>query len=399
VIDDAEVYASNGRSPGDFDRNPIPLGDPRAAHGAVVLATGETLLVGGVGADGVHVLDTLEIVDPITRSARTQSLATLTVARKNPIALRLASGEILVAGGFDDQGAPVSRLDWLSGDAKTVVRQRDLVARAHHAFTPLAGGGALAVIAPDAGDTNFQSVWVISRDGAIDPATPLAVSLGDVRLFPGAEGSPRLWTGAQWMKWDPWLGSFSLPSDLLGPSNAAIASPDLGLAMWLDPSTSQLTAYRFDARGAFSSLPPSLLATDTQFTVPDRLVLADATPTTSAIAFSPSTGLSLATGASVFVADTTYADVTIDVDAPSAAPPIVVLRDERGAELEVGGASCLIGSAQSALHVARTGATVTANGTTCTGTLRADARVSIGVRGAANGSLARNLRVVRGTGS
>ncbi|HRH01069.1 MAG TPA: hypothetical protein PLR99_32745, partial [Polyangiaceae bacterium] len=61
----AEVYLAGG----DFAAEKIPLNDARAEHGAVRLASGETLLVGGRGAAGI--LATLEAVDPRSRRART----------------------------------------------------------------------------------------------------------------------------------------------------------------------------------------------------------------------------------------------------------------------------------------------------------------------------------------
>jgi hypothetical protein len=81
----------------------------------------------------------------------------------------------------------------------------------------------------------------------------------------------------------------------------------------------------------------------------------------------------------------------------------VVVRDDRGAELEVGGASCGFGqSAMRSLHVVRKGARidVTADGgaaRTCPKPLADGVRVSLGVRGAQGSvaSAARNLRIAR----
>ena len=44
------------------------------------------------------------------------------------------------------------------------------------ALAPLAGGGALAVVAPPAGaPAGFQNVWVVDADGALEAATPIEV--------------------------------------------------------------------------------------------------------------------------------------------------------------------------------------------------------------------------------
>src|SRR5579884_2537607 len=167
VLATAEVYVAD--LDGFDQQHPVLLSGPRADHGAVVLATGETLLVGGVAADGVTVLDSTEVVDPATRTVRSEAAARLTVARRAPTVLRLASGEVLVAGGFDAAGDPVTTLEWLSPDATHATkRARDLVAGSARAFVPLSSGGALAVVAPPPGaPSGFQNVWEIDADGAI----------------------------------------------------------------------------------------------------------------------------------------------------------------------------------------------------------------------------------------
>src|SRR4029079_15075251 len=65
-IGTAEIYVAKLGVPGelgDFDAVKIDLAEPRTKHGAVVLATGETLLVGGIGQFGAPI-GTMEIVDP-----------------------------------------------------------------------------------------------------------------------------------------------------------------------------------------------------------------------------------------------------------------------------------------------------------------------------------------------
>ena len=85
------------------------------------------------------------------------------------------------------------------------------------------------------------------------------------------------------------------------------------------------------------------------------------------------------------------------------APPLVVLRQEDGREIEVGGAGC--GFGQTAAHtiaVKRRGEVVTVvtdggEAKTCPDQLDPGARVSIGVRGSTGNaeSGARNLRIDR----
>jgi len=402
----AEVYDPSLQG---FDQQrPIQIGDPRADPGAVVLVTGETLLVGGVGADLTTPLSSMEIVDPVSRTVRTEQIARLAVARRAPSVLRLASGEILVAGGFDANGSPVATLEWFAADASGATkRARDLVTASARAFAPLVGGGALAVIAPPANaPPTFQSVWVIDGDGALEAASPIAGSLTAPVLFDGAGGAPVLWTGDRWLRWQPWSGAFGALGVLDdAPANvgSATCSPDPGVAVWLatdalSASPPVLTALRFDIRGAYTPLSSALLVDDTSETAPDRL------PAAGVLAFDASTGLAIGPGASAFVTDRTYADVVVDIDSPTGQPAIVVLRDELGDELEVGGATCpgaLVPGASS-VRVTRQGGSVRwavaggAGGACATG-VRDGARLSVGVRApaAAMESVVRNLRITR----
>jgi hypothetical protein len=415
VLASAEVFDATA---GGFDAT-IPLTTARTHAGAAVLATGETLLVGGLGSDGTPI-GSLEIVDPVTRTARTAA-APRVAPRRDATVLRLASGELLVAGGLDATGTPVTTLEWFAPDAsKASQRTEELVAGSARAYFALQGGGALAVIASSPADASasFQNAWVIDADGILEPATPIAGSLTEPALFGGAGDAPLLWTGDRWLRWQPWSGSFGA----FGSANAAppnVAAPrsttaDPGLALWLgaldaldalDPTRGlALAGLRFDLRGPYSPLDGPLLASGTDDTSPDRLA------SDGAVVFDPDTAngaLTLAPGASVFVTDRTYADVRVQVDAPTGAPALLVLRDTLGNELEVGGASCpgaVVTGSPLTLTVERRGADVTWSVTSSTPTapckaapFAAGARVAIGVRGAPDltRSVARNLRVNR----
>ena len=413
VLDEAEVYDP---TLGGFDQqHRITLSMNRASAGAAVLATGETLLVGGVGVDGVTAVDSMEAVDPATRTVRAEGVARLKVARTAPVVLRLASGEVLVAGGFDGAGNPVPTLEWFSADASRASRPaQDLVAGSARAYAALQGGGALAVIAPPAGaPATFQNTWVIDADGNLEAAMPLGGSLTAPQLFGGAGGAPILWTGpggdgspGRWLRWQPWASAFGTAGvvDDVPPNVSATAtSPDPGLAMWLDvadATTPKLTALRFDVQGEYSPLAGPLLITDASQMAPDRM----AAP--GALSFDSSEGLVLAPGATALVTDRTYADVRVEVDAPTAEPAWVVLRDGQGNEIEVGGAGCPVGapsgsSAGASVAVERRGTGVTwstgnASGS-CPAALAASTRLSVGLRGASGRarSVARDLRVTR----
>jgi hypothetical protein len=396
LVASAEVFAS---ASGDFDGAPIALSEARTHHGAAALVSGETLLVGGRGASGV--LGSLEIVDPVAKRARTAGLVSLSVPREDPTVLRLASGEVLVAGGVDASGAPVATLEWLASDARSASkRPRDLVASTRRAFVALDPGGALAVIAPDAATPAFQNAWVVSADGALAPATAIDGTLGDVRLFAGTGGEPVAWTGDRWLQWDPWAGAFGPldgASGAVGPSGDPSAAAEPGLAVWADGD--RVRALRFGTRGAYATTPASspLLTNDTAFTAPDRFVSGLAT---DPVRFDPTGGLSLDTGAAVFVTDATYASFTLDAQTPTASPPALVLRDASGVETVIDPRACGVAPGAT-LHVERARDRVRAASdvtplTDCPTAPAADARVSLGVRGITAGpSVIRSVIVAR----
>jgi hypothetical protein len=397
-------------SAGDFDGKTYSLSEPRARHGAVVLANGQTLLVGGVDLDG-NVLASLEAIDPVAQRARTGGLALLAVPRADPVVLRLASGEILVAGGVDATGLPVSTLEWLTADGSEREKTRELVSAPHESFVALAAGGALAVIAPSVPAAGFQNVWVISADGDFEAATPIDGSLSDARLFAGTEQSPLLWTGDRWLVWQPWAGAFTALAPAIGasgPSAASVASPiaslivspEAGLGVWVDATT--VHALRSGTRGPYATTPASspLLLTGTAFTAPDRLA------TGGAVTFDPTVGATLQPGASVFVTDATFGSFALDADTPGKLPPSIVLRDDAGNETVLDAASCPLAPGN-AIHVERdaNGVRASVDGgalAPCTAAPASAARVSIGVRGAppsgasgASGSVIRGLVITR----
>lgn len=411
----AELYVPKPGTPGDigdFDRVKIDIGDARTKHGAIVLASGETLLVGGIGQFQLPVA-TMVVIDPVTRRLRTSRVATLAVARSNPTVLRLASGEIMVAGGFDRSNLPVPTIEWFSADATHATKHSaDLVAGQERAFVALEGGGALAVVRPQAGATNFSTVYVISADGTLEAAVPIdPAALDEVRLFPGTDGAPVLWTGQRWLRWQPWFGAFQPIADAptRGPRGTSIASGDPGLALWLDDRAEEpneavvlegqlyVRGYRFGTRSRFGTVRNPLLVDGPNGLAPDRVV---GTPGSS-IRFVDGRGLQLGPGASAFVTDVTFKDVDIAIDGGDT--PYVVLRQENGRELEVGGAACAFTqSAAKTLFVSRTGKRVTVRvddgePRDCPTELDDSARVSIGVRGAGGTgvSLAKNLRISR----
>jgi hypothetical protein len=375
----AEVYSM---AAGGFTGGAFPLSEPRAQHGAVVLATGETLLVGGVGSGGASdVLQSMDVVDPVGRASHEEGVGNLTTARRNPTVLALASGEILVGGGLDGTGAPVTSFEWFNADTTPASRTTTpLLPGTVSTMIALEAGGALVVAQTLASaPAGFQNAWVIDASGVLVPATPIPPPVASPVLFGGAGGAPVLWTGDRWLQWQPYAGAFGeIPVLDAAPAMVgdATCSPDPGLAMWLDPGDQQLTLLRFDTRNAYSSVENPLLVTGPDDLSPDGL---------GTVSWDIDTGLTVQPGSAAFVTDRTYADVDVAVTVATG-PAAVELRDATGALLDVPG-GCLPpvtpGPGQTLL-VHRRGANVTwsldATQGTCNPLPNGDARVSVGVR-------------------
>jgi hypothetical protein len=369
---------------------PVSLSVARARHAAVVLVDGSTLLVGGVGADGTTAVEQMEIVAPGDQNGHVQGVASIDPPLAMPItAVRLASGEVLVAGGTTVGGVSATGLQWFTPGALPSMVMMQTLPGGHLALVPLESGGALAVVAaPSGAPAGFQNTWVISAEHTVTAATAVPGSLTLPLLFGGAGGAPLLWTGDRWLQWQPWAGAFtSAPVLDSMPANIgdAFASPDPGLAMWLDPVRKQLVALRTDTSNAFSADPPAFLAQGSTGVAPDSL------PAGDTATYTGGTGLLLAQYLNAFVTDRTYADVSVRVAFAAGQPPFVVLRDDQGTP-HVLQQDCCVGllsasGPQPVVDVERTGATVTcsvngAAATTCSTTLDAGARVAVGVQGA-----------------
>jgi hypothetical protein len=422
AIDNAEIYVPKiGGAIGDFEREHIPLSRGRTRHAALVLPSGETLLIGGADETGGP-LPSMELVDPVSRRARTAGVALLANARTNPIAVRLSSGEILVWAGLGDRGRIVQEIEWILPDASDHSPKPSipLVTGRERAIVPLEGGGALAVIAPDRGGGNqeefdkFQTVWVISADGFVEPANPIDPNtLDTVRLFPGAEGAPVLWTGRRWLRWSPWFGAFQpIPeAPERGPSLGvedgvphSFVTADPGLALWLEDRREvgmSISGFRFATRSRFDAVPKPLLIRGPDQLAPDRL----AGVPSSSLRFDNDLGLVLGPGSSAFLTDVTFANFELSVDVTGGSPTVVLRLVDSGTEYEVGGGGCPISQTPTKrLFVRRTGAKVEVQVDeqpfrNCVNELStASVRVAIGLRGSAQAtgrSSVKNLVVTR----
>ncbi len=403
----AEIYAPRRGAPsdiGDFEGERITLSEPRTRHAAVTLVSGETLLVGGLGDRG-ELLTSLEVVEPRSRRVRTAGLGLLGVPRVSPTVLRLATGEILVCGGLDRDGKAVPTLEWFNPDGSpSSKRPRELVTGRDRAFVALEAGGALAVVAPSDPNPDFRTVWLITADGTLEPGVPVdPAALDVVRLFGGPDGAPALWTGRSWMRFQPWLARFEPIGDapVTGPGGEAHASGDRGLALWLEDrgvDGMSIAGFRFATKTRFAVVPKPLLVDGPGGLAPDR----PSGVAGSAVQWVPGRGLELGPSANAFLTDVTFADFELDFEVHGQ-PPLVVVRDETGAELEIGGISCALAqTARTALRVQRTGkrvmASVDGGAFACSAELETESvRVALGLRGAPTReiSVARTLRIVR----
>ncbi len=404
-FDTAEVYrAAPGGGVGGFMPSPLILaGGPRASHGAVQLATGETLLIGGT--DGVHALSSLEYVSPGAAKSVLLSLA-LSTARVAPSVFRLPTGKIFVGGGFDAMGTPIASVEWLDGDhlidgASSVIPPIPLCMTATaQGFAPLEGGAVLAVFGA-APPVSCSNVLVIRPDFTVDPAAPLSPPPSPpMLLFPGARSGPVLLTTDQARRWNAWpvksdqtdewdaLDPRAVPTE--SEPTTTLFSADPGFGLWLG-SDALVWGLRFDRRNAYST-DPLLLSESTSATAPDRLL-----PSPD-VEFTSVPGLTLRNGASVFVTDATFADATIDFTAV-AGPFRLILRDnDTGLEFEVGKeGSCFETDLPMAtpIRVVRQGATLSAGlsavvpftPVSCSvPAWFATARIAVGFRGPPTGS-------------
>ncbi len=391
----AQVY-----TPGSgFTTVALPEGQQRAKHAAVTLANGDVLLVGGAAGSLVTAID---LLDPATMSARV--VGALQTGRVLPTVIALPNGKVFIGGGFDKAMNPIPSAEWLDTDLSSLPPVPLCWAGPEQGFAATEGGAVLSVMGggtPPPGCSNVELV-LPSPSGAT-PAPPLTPVPKTIRLFQGAEASPLLVTDSDVLRWNPWTAAFtSLGMNALGLSTPTktILAPTPGLAMWLGED-SNLYALRFDTHGEYATdvAHGPYLVTDDQFTAPDQLPALDGGA--GNVAFVPGPEATLSNGATIWVTDATFAEVTASVvvlggpvpDAGAAAPASVtlVLREPGGNEVTCTASSVPPGST---VQVVRSGAIVTgsigdAGSIPCSGQVGADVRVSVGVRAPGGGGTTR----------
>jgi hypothetical protein len=371
----------------------IELVTPRAQHAAVVLPSGETLLVGGRSAAGSAPLTFLEAVSPRTGLTRSGRLAVLATGRIDPTVITLTDGRILVAGGHDGAAPtpnPITSLEWLTPDASRSSRPPlDLAdfgaAGVHLAFTALPGGAVLA--AGNDGENALgvrgpQAYWV-SADSFVEviplpaPTPDPGVGAPAPLLIPASDGAPFLLLGLpdarRILRFDPWATASvdrfedadieitaALPAAQM-PKPLAI---DAGAFVWLAPDSegNSLFGLRHDTRGAYTRDLGLLQRTDPNDPQRPLHVAPDFRAGSASVVFDGrlrlgGTGSGLIERvATVFVTDTVYADLDLTLELDAGPPPLVLLGNT-----ELGGPACPWpepGAAPERLRVLRRGSGV-----------------------------------------
>jgi hypothetical protein len=120
-----------------------PLNVPRAWHTAVLLPTGQVLILGGIGQGGVGAAFA-ELFDPSTETFQLLDTQVMEL-RAGHTATLLTDGRVLVAGGQTPEGRPLQTAEiWDSADPRPLgVGGRLRIARAGHRAGLLSDGRVL----------------------------------------------------------------------------------------------------------------------------------------------------------------------------------------------------------------------------------------------------------------
>jgi hypothetical protein len=381
---------------GRFDRSIIPLAIARSEHGSVRMKNGDVLLVDGEGDKGV--LRHLERIDVALKQSTRDNLTVPDTARRRPIVVALAAGDIMIAGGLDGSDQPVPQVEFLSADASSIRSRATLPARTRMDCAATDGGGAVCVIAPEDGDPDaakLVNTWIVSADRTVTPARVqidvTSVPLSDVRLLPAASGRPVLWTGKTFRRWDPWSEEFVAEVDALGSTGPNVGQPlilgDRGLLLWMEPA-GLVVGRRFSARTDYTSDPLPYAVSSLEGLSPDRA------PSKAGMTFTGDEGLSLPQDATIAIADLRFRDFTLDLDLRSGEGLRLVLRDDGGPDTE-----CILpGAGPVTIRVTRRGGEVVATAAGASRTCPAvdvDARLGVALRGGGSGPQANHVRNIK----
>ena len=274
----------------------------------------------------------MEIVDPASGPTQVDGVGVLNPPVTNPVAVRLATGKFLVAGGTTP---PVARRP--RGCSGRLPRRG--LARTWR--TQFIAPGAVTLAALPAGGALGSSRAVEERHvghrlrGGPDGRGPERRRAERTRGSSTARaGAPVRWTGDRVAEMatvprDPHDAVHSDPTapDVGDPT----CSPDPGLAMWLDPAGKQLTTLRFDTRNAYSSLQPGGALDFGTDTAPDGIASAGVSQLRRRDQRAHARVLEPAPASSSPIAPTPTSRSCMSL--PTSQAPVVVLRDEMGNEV------------------------------------------------------------------
>ncbi len=392
-----------------FDTNNEIVISPRADHAAVVLRSGESLLIGGRSPQS-PALASLEAVSPDTRAARIAGLTQLVQRRSAPQAFVLDDGRVFVGGGFNASKQPVQGVEWLSVDATQHLGSLQLQVSASARFVPLPGSSVLAVGACAAASLCGASelergvVWVAGERAV--PLRPLAAALEQPALIRAARGAAWLISGSgparrsfRFSAWDARFVPSTFDISALPPPSAIAV--DAGAIAW--PALGQLLGQRADRRGRFArDVGPLLLGQpglETPVTPgqPPSLEALDAS-----VSFTAS-GLGLAAGGSVWLSDSSYAGFELTLQHTAGPRPQIILLTETqpGAGSYIAGAGACPWPAGDSeqLSLVRSGAElelrVGDHAATCAVPALGAERVRLGIRAPGSTSRIRSFEILR----
>jgi hypothetical protein len=331
---------------GRFTGETRDLSTPRARHAALGLGAGTTLLIGGE-TEGGTALENVEVLAlDAPRFSRTFEL--LATPRLEPRVVLLGGDRILVGGGYtrapDGARQPVASVEFLSTDLSDVADPPIPLepAALDRAFAALGPSGALAVggcelgaarddCIPCDGGCVSRDVWWIDARGAAHVLEPLPTGLASPapKLVTGASGSPWLIAGERLARFDPWLGRFET-TELAGTPAARVLGEPVairpGLFVWLEQSATGVTAMGMfhSQRGPYAQDTAPLLVGTGRNVVPEQPPVDNDAGVR--LEYRVATGLELSGPAAVAsVADTTYADFTLELSLVSGPPPLLEL--------------------------------------------------------------------------
>jgi len=208
----------------------------RYAHSAVLLSNGQVLVAGGIDANGAP-LTSVEVFHPV--AGTWSATGNMITARHDQTATLLPDGKVLVTGGIGANGAILSSAevyDPTSGTwSATIVNMN--APRVHHTATALTGGGIILISGGSGSQGNLASAELYiagtgifvptgSMNTARDSHTANLLISGQVLVAGGNDGSSTL-ASAELYDQGVWLPTASMAAARRGHISAPL--PAIGV--------------------------------------------------------------------------------------------------------------------------------------------------------------------------